>query len=58
MAAMSVSIRSSSKLPWTGLSCSLRLASLCRLSNAISWASLFIDRFDAVDLLAHRADLR
>ena len=30
---------SSSKLPWSGLSCSLRLANLCRLRMAISWAS-------------------
>lgn len=38
--AMFVLIRSSSKLPWAGVSCcSLRLANLFRLSNAISLAS-------------------
>ena len=56
MAAISVSIRSSSKLACCGFNCSLRLANLKRLSCAISWASVSLTVFLVVDLLAHCLD--
>jgi hypothetical protein len=53
MAARSVS----SKLPWVGAQLFVALGELGSFEDGDLTSELLVDRFEAVDLLAHRVDL-